>query len=63
MELLGDLGVSNLISIRLEMVLVSVQDRCTICAKHTIGSASFWMYPMVLVDEKWSAVYQWVCPG
>jgi hypothetical protein len=27
----------NLLS-RLEMVLVSVQDRCTVCAKHTIGS-------------------------
>jgi hypothetical protein len=27
----------NLISFRLEMVLVSVQDRCTVCANHTIG--------------------------
>ena len=25
-------------SVRLEMVLVLVQDRCTICAKRTIGS-------------------------
>jgi len=28
----------NLISVRLETVLVSVQDRHTVCAKHTIGS-------------------------
>ena len=28
----------NLVSICLEIVLVSVQDRCTICAKRTIGS-------------------------
>jgi hypothetical protein len=27
----------NLISVRLETVLVSVQVRCTVCAKHTIG--------------------------
>jgi hypothetical protein len=28
----------NLISVRLEMVLVSVQDRCTVWTKRTIGS-------------------------
>ena len=28
----------NLISIRLEIVLVLVKDRCTICTEHTIGS-------------------------
>jgi hypothetical protein len=28
----------NLISVHLEMVLVSVQDRCMVCAKCTIGS-------------------------
>jgi hypothetical protein len=28
----------NLVSIRLEIVLVSVQDRCTVCTKCTIGS-------------------------
>jgi hypothetical protein len=27
----------NLISIYLETVVVSVQDRCTVCAKRTIG--------------------------
>ena len=38
MELLGEWVMSNLISIHLDMVLVLVQDRCTVCAKHTIGS-------------------------
>jgi hypothetical protein len=28
----------NLVSVRLERVLVSVQDRCTVCTEHTIGS-------------------------
>jgi hypothetical protein len=28
----------NLVLVRLETVLVLVQDRCTVCAKHTIGS-------------------------
>ena len=37
MELLGEWVMSNLVSIRLDMVLVSVQDRCTVCAKHAIG--------------------------
>ena len=38
MELLGDVGHVESRSIRLEMVLVLVQDRCTVCAKRTIGS-------------------------
>jgi hypothetical protein len=33
--------MANLVSFLLETVLVSVQDRCTICAKCTIGSESF----------------------
>jgi hypothetical protein len=28
----------NLILVHLEIVLVLVQDRCTVCAKHTVGS-------------------------
>jgi hypothetical protein len=28
----------NLILVHLEIVLVSVQDKCTVCIKHTIGS-------------------------
>ena len=30
--------MSNLVLIRLEMVLVSVQDSCTVCTKCTIGA-------------------------
>jgi hypothetical protein len=28
----------NFVSVHLEMLLVSVQDRCMVCTKHTIGS-------------------------
>jgi len=37
MELLGDVGHVESRSVRLEMVLVLVQDRCTVCAQRTIG--------------------------
>ena len=37
MELLGDVGHVESDSVRLEMVLVLVQDRCTVYAKRTIG--------------------------
>jgi hypothetical protein len=29
--------MANIVLVRLETVLVSVQDRCTVCAKRTIG--------------------------
>ena len=38
MELLGDVGHVESRSVRLEMMLVLMQDRCTVCAKRTIGS-------------------------
>ena len=38
MELLGDMGHVESRSVCLEMVLVLFQDRCTVCAKCTIGS-------------------------
>ena len=38
MELLGDMGHVESRLVRLEMVLVLVQDRCTVCAKRSIGS-------------------------
>ena len=38
MELLGDVGHVESRSVYLEMVLLLVQDRCTVCAKRTIGS-------------------------
>ena len=38
MELLGDGVMWSLVSVHLETVLVSVQDRCMVCARRTIGS-------------------------
>jgi hypothetical protein len=37
MELLGDGGQMELISVCLQTVLISVQGRCTICAEYTTG--------------------------
>ena len=42
----------NLASFCLETELVSVQDRCMVCARHTISSKIILMHPMVpLCDE------------
>ena len=49
MEFLGEWVKSNLISIRLDTVLVSMQDRCLVCTKHTMAQKSFWKHPMVLL--------------
>ena len=38
MELLGDMGQMESSFGHLETVLVSVQDRCMVCANRTIGS-------------------------
>ena len=38
MELLGDMGHVESRSVRLEMELVLVQDKCTVCGKRTVGS-------------------------
>ena len=37
MEFLGDVGHVESRSVRLEMVIVLVQQRCTVCAKPTLG--------------------------
>ena len=37
MELLGDVGHVESRSVWLEMVLVLVQDSCTVCTQRTIG--------------------------
>ena len=39
----------SLISVRLETVLVSVEDRCTVCAKRCIGSDIVFNAPMLLL--------------
>jgi hypothetical protein len=41
----------NLVPIRLETVFMSVQDRCTVCTKHTIGLGSFWTHTMELLGD------------
>ena len=38
MELLGDVCYVESRSVHLEMVLVLVQDKCTVCGKCTVGS-------------------------
>jgi hypothetical protein len=38
MEQLGDVGLVESRVGPLETMFVSVQDRCTVCTKHTIGS-------------------------
>ena len=42
----------NLVSVRLEIVLVSVQDRCTVCAKRTIGLDIVFSTSMVLLGDE-----------
>ena len=42
----------NLVSVNLEIVLVSVQDRCIVCAKRTIGSEIISDAPVVLLGDK-----------
>ena len=42
----------KLVSVLLEIVLVSVQDRCTVCAKRTIGLDSVINAPMVLLGDE-----------
>ena len=38
MELLGDMGLLESRFVHLDIMLVLVQDRCMVCANHTIGS-------------------------
>ena len=42
----------NLLSDRLETVLVSVQDRCTVSTEHTIGSGVVLDAPMLLQGDE-----------
>ena len=43
--LLGDVGEVEARSVRLEIVLISKQDRLTICAERAIGSEISWDEP------------------
>ena len=42
----------NLTSLSLEIVLVSVQDRCTVCANVPYAQKSYWTHPMVLLGDE-----------
>ena len=42
----------NLVLDYLEIVLVSVEDRCTVCAKRCIGSDFVFNAPMVLLGDE-----------
>ena len=44
--------MSNHILVCLEMVLVSVQDRCMVCIKRTLGSETVLDAPMVLLGDE-----------
>ena len=51
MELLGDVGQVESRSVCLKMVLLLVQDRCTVCAKRTIGSDTVLDAPLELLGD------------
>ena len=42
----------NLTCFPLGDMLVSVQDRCTVCAKRTISLEIVWTHPMVLLGDE-----------
>ena len=42
----------KLVLVRLEIVLVSVQDRCAVCAKRTIGLDDVINAPMLLLGDE-----------
>ena len=42
----------NLVSDHVEIVLVSVQDRCMVCTKCTIGSDIAFNAPMVILGDE-----------
>ena len=42
----------NLVSDHSEIVLVSVEDRCTVCAKRCIGSDIVFNAPLVLLGDE-----------
>jgi hypothetical protein len=52
MELVGDMGPVECTSFCLETVLVSIQDRCMVCTRHTIGSETVLDNPIVLQGEE-----------
>jgi hypothetical protein len=51
MVLLSDLGLVELCSVLLEIMLILTQDTCTVCTERTIGSQIVWDAPDGLVSD------------
>jgi hypothetical protein len=51
MVLLSDVDLVELCSVRLEIVLILTQDRCTVCTELTIGSQIVFDTPDGLVSD------------
>jgi hypothetical protein len=51
MVLLSDVGLVELCSVCLEIVLILTQDRCTVCTERTIGLQIVWDAPDRLVSD------------
>jgi hypothetical protein len=46
------MGLWNLVLVCLEIVLLSRQDRCTVCVNVPLAQKSFWTHPMVLLGDE-----------
>jgi hypothetical protein len=51
MVLLSNVGLVELCSVRLDIVLILKQDRCTVCTERTIGSQIVFDAPDGLVSD------------
>jgi hypothetical protein len=51
MVLISDVGLVELCSVHLKIVLILTQDRCMVCTEHTIGSQIVWDAPDGLVSD------------
>jgi hypothetical protein len=51
MVLQSDVGLMELCSIRLEIVLILTQDRCAVCTEHTVGSQILWDAPNGIASD------------
>jgi hypothetical protein len=51
MVLLSDVGLVELCLVRLEIVLILTQDRCTVCTERTIGSHIVFDAPNGLISD------------
>jgi hypothetical protein len=51
MVLQSDVGVVEICSVHLEIVLILTQDRCTVCTERTIGSQIVWDAPDGFVSD------------